>query len=72
MEQPYRTETKVSSGGKVIITGVPFAHGEEVEVVISRKQVAESATEQYPLRGKPIRYIEPHLGVAEDEWEAIQ
>lgn len=72
MEQPYRTETKVSRGGKVTITGVPFAQGEEVEVVISRKQVPESAGERYPLRGQPIRYIEPHLGVAEDEWEVMQ
>ncbi len=38
MEQTYRTETKVSRGGKVTLTGLPFVRGEEVEVVISRKR----------------------------------
>lgn len=71
MEQPYRTETKVSRGGKVTITGLPFAQGEEVEVVVTLKRAPESE-ERYPLRGTAVRYVEPFHGVAEDEWEVLQ
>jgi len=72
MEDPYRTETKVSRGGKVTITGLPFEQGEEVEVVISRKRVREQDVERYPLRGQPVHYVNPFHGVAEDEWEVMQ
>ena len=72
MEQPYRTETKVSRGGKVTLTGLPFAPGEEVEVTISRKRAPESDGERYPLRGLPVRFAEPFDSVAEDDWEVLR
>ncbi len=27
---------------------------------------------RYPLRGKPIRYVDPFESVAEDNWEALR
>ena len=67
----YRVETKVAGDGTLTLEGLPFRGGDEVEVIVrARRQVQEGQT--YPLRGKPIRYIEPFKSVDEDEWEALQ
>jgi len=71
VSQTYRTETTVSSDRTLTIAGLPFRVGDKVQVVVSDKR-APTSGERYPLRGKPIRYIEPFESVAEDDWESLQ
>ncbi len=71
--EAYRVETIVAQDGTLVIKGVPFRPGTKVEVIVlgyvPRKGVEET---RYPLRGKPIRYVEPFESVAEDEWEVLK
>jgi hypothetical protein len=57
--QDYRVETKVSSDGSVTLKRLPFQAGGEVEVIIRSREHREGKGENYPLRGKPIRYTDP-------------
>ena len=70
--QTYRVETKVSRGRTLTIKGLPFQVGEKVEVIVRRRERERERRLRYPLRGKPIRYIDPFRSVAESNWEALQ
>ena len=67
----YRVETKVKGDRTVTLEGLPFEGGDEVEVIIRALRQAQKGKD-YPLRGKPVRYIDPFKSVDEDEWEALQ
>lgn len=69
--QAYRTETIISQDGKLLIKGLPFRKGDAVEVIVLTQQ-RQHFGDRYPLRGKPVEYLNPHDGVADDEWEALQ
>jgi hypothetical protein len=69
--QDYRVDTRVSSDGSLIIKGLPFQAGDEVEVIIRSRRPREGE-KCYPLRGKPVRYIDPFGSVAEGDWEALK
>ena len=68
---PYRTETIVSGDGTLTIVGLPFRAGDKVQVVVSDK-CEPIDSERHPLRGKPIRYVEPLESVAKHDWEALK
>ncbi|NOZ30113.1 MAG: hypothetical protein GXP39_18945 [Chloroflexi bacterium] len=70
--EAYRIETVVAQDGTLIIRGLPFRAGEEVEVIILSRFRKPKEKERYPLRGKPVRYLAPFDSVAEDDWEALQ
>ena len=70
--QTYRVETVVSSNRTLTIKGLPFQVGEKVKVSVRRLERERECREPYPLRGKPIRYIDPFGSVAESDWEALQ
>jgi hypothetical protein len=63
-----RIETTVSGDRTVIVKDMPFPPGERVEVVVRSHDPQNRG--DYPLRGKPFRYIDPFEGVAENDWEA--
>lgn len=67
----YRLETKVSGDGTLNLEKLPFKAGDEVEVIIRARRHAQNG-KRYPLRGKPVRYIEPFKSVDKDQWEALQ
>jgi hypothetical protein len=46
--------------------------GEKVEVIVRRRERQRERRGRYPLRGKPIRYLDPFGSVAENDWEALQ
>jgi len=69
--QDYRVDTRVSSDGSLTIRGLPFQAGDEVEVIIRSRKPREDA-KCYPLRGKPVRYVDPFGSVAEADWEALK
>ncbi len=56
--QTYRIETIVSQNGILTIRGIPFRAGEKVEALILSHRRKREGAERYPLRGKPIRYIQ--------------
>jgi hypothetical protein len=70
--QTYRIETIVSANRVRTIRGVPFRPGERVEVIILSHPRRREKGERYPLRGKPIRYIQPFDSVAENEWQVLR
>ena len=65
-------ETTVSGDGTVTLKNMPFPPGEHVEVMVCAGEVKRSGSNTYPLRGKPIQYLDPFRGVAEGDWEATQ
>ena len=67
----YRTTTTVTSNRTLTIEHVPFEPGEQVEVVVHSSSQAPETQQQYPLRGTPIRYIDPFESVAEEDWEVL-
>ena len=70
--QTYRVETMVPSNRTLTIKGLPFQVGEKVEVIVRRRERERERRHHYPLRGKPIRYIDPFGSVAERDWEVLQ
>jgi hypothetical protein len=70
--QTYRVETKVSRNRTLTIKELPFQVGEKVEVIVRRRERERERLGRYPLRGKPIRYLDPFMSVAESNWEALQ
>jgi len=68
----YRTETRVSSDGSLILSMLPFEAGEQVEVIVRSREHWKEERKCYPMRGKPIRFIDPFASVAEKDWEALK
>ena len=64
-------KTTVSGDGTITVK-TPFSPGEQVEVVVCTQEVKRRMNVGYPLRGKPIQYVDPFESVAEDDWEARQ
>lgn len=67
--EAHRAAAIVSEDGSVTIRGVPFAEGEEVEVIVlPRERPAEAPPS---LRGSVREYDAP-FDAAEGDWEALQ
>jgi hypothetical protein len=62
MEEPYRTHAHVSEDGTLILSNLPFAAGEQVEITLR----AESSVEEQPaLKGDALAVLEKQIGMAE-------
>ena len=70
--QMYRVETTVSGEGTLTIKGLPFRAGDKVEVIVRGQERERERSMRYPLRSKPIRYVDPLRSVAEDDWDALR
>jgi len=70
--QVFRIKTTVSNEDTLTIKKHPFQPGDKVEVVVRGHEREREPRERYPLRGKPIHYIDPFGSVAEDEWNILQ
>jgi len=70
--QTYRVETMVPSNRTLTIKGLPFLAGDKVEVIVRRREREREPRRRYPLRGKPVRYVDPYGSVAESDWEALR
>lgn len=68
--EAYKTSAVVEEDGTVTISGLPFQQGEELEVILLQQTRQTSRVASYPLRGKPVKYVEPFESVAEEDWEA--
>lgn len=66
----FSVRTSVKKGKRVELKDLPFAEGDQLEVVLLRVS-AISTTKLYPLRGKPLRYDAPTDPVAVTDWDAL-
>jgi len=70
--QAYRVETTLQQDGTLTLSNLPFQAGETVEVIILVQPSVALDRQRYPLRGVPIRYVDPTEPVAQADWEAAQ
>jgi hypothetical protein len=65
--QAYKTEAIIQKEGELCLQNLPFQAGDEVEVILLRRELKPARDNQYPFRGVPIRYEDPTSPVAEDD-----
>ena len=70
--QAYRVETTVAQDGTLTLSNLPLRAGEAIEVIILVQPSAMRGHPRYPLRGMPVRYLDPTEPVAQADWEAAQ
>ncbi len=70
--QAYRVETTLEQDGTLTLHHLPLRAGEAVEVIILVRPAAVSPEGRYPLRGKPLVYLDPTEPVAETDWEVTR
>lgn len=68
--QAYRVETTLEQDGMLTLSNLPLRAGEVVEVIILVQPPVALDRQRYPLRGMPVRYVDPTEPVAQTEWEA--
>lgn len=61
----HRVETVIRQDKTVLLEDLPFQAGESVKVVISQCTSKRNEDARYPLRGTPIKYIDPTQAVAD-------
>lgn len=66
----FPTHTSVKKGKRVELKDLPFAEGEQLEVVLIRVSKPSKA-KRYPLRDRAIRYDAPTEPVAAKDWGAL-
>lgn len=69
MDQPYRTHAHISENGTLVLSDLPFAAGEQVEVILR----AEPSVEEQPVReGDALAVLENLIGTvqAPSDWAA--
>jgi hypothetical protein len=68
MDQPYRTHAQVSEDGTLVLSNLPFAAGEEVEVTLR----AEPSVEEEHAQGDALALLEKLIGTVEapSDWAA--
>ncbi len=69
MNQPYRTHAHVSEDGTLVLSNLPFAAGEQVEVTLR----AEPSVEEAPtVHGDALAVLEKLIGTVEapSDWAA--
>ena len=70
--QAYRVETTVEQDGTLTLSNLPLRAGEAVEVIILVPPPVALDRQRYPLRGMPLRYVDPTEPVAQADWEVAQ
>ena len=66
----HHLEITLAQDGKIMLEELPFRAGDTVEVIILARPSKPNGRE-YPLRGQPIKYVEPTNPVAQVDWDAI-
>jgi hypothetical protein len=67
----YRVEKTLSEDGVLELRALPFRAGEIVEVIILSREDKMCEAQDFPLRGKVLRYEKPTEPVAQDDWEVL-
>lgn len=72
MQTYYRVRAHVAEDGSLTIKNLPFAAGQEVEVILLAEERTRDNQDAGPLRGTMPTYVDPLQPVAEDDWEALK
>ncbi len=64
----HRVETVIRQDRTVVLKDLPFGVGERVAVIIFYCASKRSEKDRYPLRGTPIKYLNPTEPVAQEDW----
>lgn len=72
MQNHYRVRSHVAKDGSLTVENIPFAVGQEVEVIVLAESETMDDEDRYPLRGTVLKYIDPLAPVAEDDWEVLK
>jgi hypothetical protein len=67
----YRVEKTLVEDGVLELRALPFRAGEIVEVIILSREDKMCEIEDFPLRGKMLRYEKPTEPVAQDDWKVL-
>ncbi|MEI8259202.1 MAG: hypothetical protein WCJ30_26330 [Deltaproteobacteria bacterium] len=70
--EALRIETTVTTDGELKLTNTSLHAGDAVEVIVLVRETAGSPATRYPLRGTALRYDDPTVPVASDEWDATR
>jgi hypothetical protein len=70
--QAHRAEAVLSEDGVITLRDIPFRRGESVEVIVLPFTPATVPGSRYPLRGTPVKLLDPAEPVGDAEWEAIR
>jgi hypothetical protein len=71
--QTHKTLATVQEGGKLVVENVPFAAGEQVEVVIAVPEPKNERPKLRRLQGTPYRYDDPfEPAVPPEDWDALK
>ncbi len=68
----HRVETVIRQDRTIVLKNLPFREGESVEVTISHCTSKRNEKDRYPLRGTPIKYLDPTEPVAYGDWNISQ
>jgi hypothetical protein len=68
----YRIEKTLAEDGALELRALPFRAGEIVEVIILSREDKVCEAQEFPLKGKVLRYDKPTEPVAQDDWEVLQ
>jgi hypothetical protein len=68
--EAVRVETTIQQSGVLTLHDLPLQAGEAVEVIILVKSLERATRVTYPLRGKPVTYVDPTEPVADGDWES--
>ena len=70
--QAYHTTLQMPPNGALVITGLPFHAGDEVEITVESKLTGLGQIFRTPLAGVPVEYIDPfEPAVPPEDWEAV-
>lgn len=72
MTSAHRIEAVLTEDGKLLLDHLPFRAGQKVDVIILSAAVPAVPPTDFPLRGMVLRYDDPTIPVAEEEWSALQ
>ena len=67
----YQVEKTLSEDGILELRALPFRAGEIVEVIILSREDKMCEAQDFPLRGKVLRYEKPSEAVGQDDWEVL-
>jgi hypothetical protein len=70
--EAYRVRSQVADDGSLTVENIPFAAGQEVEVIVLAEARKAREQRRHALRGTVLEYIDPLKPVAVDDWEALK
>ena len=68
----YHIETTISKDKALTIKGLPFQKGDRVDVLIQSCEHQKNSRKKYPLKNKPVNYVNPFASVSENDWEVLK